>query len=162
LVADSPLERNRVDYEVSCLLPGSFGCAFRVLGVGVGGCRFAFCLADASGVGCDWGELMKRVMIQGRVVSRPAYAHDVDRDLQVAVFQVVADDRKVTVVCRDDLAKGVSLSLFVGDAVAVYGWAEQLMGRWRVDAETVGHDLTVGSSVYSEASGWSIPTNQLV
>jgi hypothetical protein len=36
------------------------------------------------------------------------------------------------------------------------------MGRWRVDAETVGHDLTVGSSVYSEASGWSIPVNQLV
>ena len=119
-------------------------------------------MADALGVGCDWGELMKRVMIQGRVVSRPNYAHDVDRDLQVAVFQVVADDRKVTVVCRGSLAQGVSLSLYVGDAVAVYGWAEQLMGRWRVDADTVGHDLTVGSSVYSEASGWSIPVNQLV
>jgi hypothetical protein len=98
---------------------------------------------------------MRRTLVQGRVVARPSYAHDVDRDLQVAFFELVADDRKVTVVCRGELAKNVSLSLFVGDAVAVYGLAEALMGRWRVEAVTVGHDLNVGTSVYSEPSGWS-------
>lgn len=105
---------------------------------------------------------MKRAMIQGRVVSRPNYAHDVDRDLQVAVFDVVADGRKVTVICREELAKNVSLSLYLGDAVTVYGDVEALMGRWRIEAITVGHDLTVGSSVYSEATGWLIPSNQPV
>jgi hypothetical protein len=105
---------------------------------------------------------MKLVMIRGRVVAQPVYAHDVDRDLQVAVFDIVADGRKVKVICRDDLAKHVSLLLRCGDAVFVYGVAEQLMGRWRVDADTVGHDLTVGNSVYSEPTGWLIPNKQLV
>ena len=103
---------------------------------------------------------MKLVMIQGRVIAKPLYGHDVDRDLEVALFDIVADGRKVKVICRDSLAQHVTLSLRCGDAVIVYGVAEQLMGRWRVDANTVGHDLTVGNSVYSEPTGWLIPNNQ--
>lgn len=104
-----------------------------------------------------WGDGMRTVNIEGRVVNRPAYAHDVDTGEQVAVFDIVADRRKVTVICHGDLAKNVSLSLYVGDAVTVYGDLEQLMGRFRMVATLVGHDLNVGTSVFNEPTGWITP-----
>jgi hypothetical protein len=100
---------------------------------------------------------MRSVNIEGRVSEAPRYAHNVDTDEQVAVFQVIADNRKIQVVCRGELAKNVSLSLYVGDAVLVYGVVQHLPSGYRCVAQFVSHDLHYGSTIYKEDTGWLVP-----